>query len=107
MATGAAWDVRTNPAKPTARLDMDAIRDIRVDWSEWLDDIGSVYASHTVIVSPPLVHVGSSHAAGVVTVRVSTDGTGTLNQRCPITVRIVAADGQQDDRTLYLKLVDR
>lgn len=107
MATGAAWDVRTNPARPTARLDMDAIRDIPVDWSDWLDDIGSTYASHTVTAAAPLVHVGSTETEGIIKVRIRTDGTATPGQRASFTVRIVAADGQQDERTLWLKLVQR
>lgn len=106
MTTGAAWHL-DNPLKPWANFDAEAIRDIPVEWDLWFADIGSPHASHTVIAAAPLVILGSAETGGIIKVRVSTDGTGTLGNKYPFTVRVVAVDGEQDDQTLWLKLILR
>ena len=108
MSTGAAWNI-DDPYKPWARLDKDAIREIPFDWTEWLTDIGSSYASHTMIVDTGLECTTSVQASGVITatIKKATASTLTVGTKYGVTCRIVAANGEQDDQTLWLKIVER
>lgn len=106
--TGEAWNL-TNPLKPWALFDPDAKRDIPTDWNDWLDDIGSTYASHTIICATGLLCSASSESLGVITATIEADPAETLvvGRKYGVTYRIVAANGEQDDRTLYLKIKNR
>lgn len=109
MATiGLAWDL-TNPKKPVAEFDEDAIRNIPMNINDWLDDIGSTYASHEIICATGLMCTDSAENAGVITATIKKDPseTRTLNAKYGVTYRFVAANGESDDRTLYLKIVQR
>ena len=108
MTTGAAWNV-DDPYKPWARFDTNAIREIPFDWVAWLADIGSTYASHTIIVNSNLECTTSSQASGVITATIKKAAAGTLvvGDKYAVTCRIVAANGEQDDQTLYLKAADK
>lgn len=108
MPTGAAWNV-DDPYKPWARFDKDAIREIPFDWSEWLADIGSTHASHTIICEEGLECTDSVHAAGFITATIRKDPTKTLElgKKYTVTCRIVAANGEQDDQTLRLQIVEK
>ncbi|KQV85436.1 hypothetical protein [Rhizobacter sp. Root1221] len=106
--TGSAWDL-SNKFKPVARFDLDAVRDIPFDWTSWLADIESAYASHAVIAADGLEVVQTSVAAGVVIarVRVAPDATIKLNSQLRVTCRITAADGQVEDQSVFLKMVEK
>lgn len=108
MTTGAAWNV-SNPLKPWALFDPDATRDIPFEWDLWLADIGSTYGSHTIIVDPNLQCVTSTQAAGIIKVRIKKAVAGTLaaGTKYSVTCRITAANGEVDDQTLWLKIVDK
>ena len=108
MTTGAAWNL-DNPYKPWARFDTNAIREIPFDWAAWLADIGSTYASHTIIVATDLECTTSVQAAGVITATIKKAAAGTLvvGTKYAVTCRIVAANGEQDDQTVFLKAIDR
>lgn len=108
MTTGAAWNV-DNPLKPWARFDPNAIREIPFDWAAWLTDIGSTYASHTIICATGLECTTSVQAAGVITATVKKDAAQslTVGTKYGVTCRIVAANGEQDDQTLYLKITEK
>lgn len=108
MTTGAAWNV-DNPYKPWARFDPDAIREIPFDWAAWLTDIGSTYATHTIIPNANLECTTSVQASGVITatIKKAAAGTLTVGTKYGVTCRIVAANGEQDDQTLYLKIVEK
>lgn len=108
MTTGAAWNV-DNPLKPWARFDTNAIREIPFDWVAWLADIGSTYASHTIIVDASLECTTSVHAAGVITATITKASAATLTvgTNYPVTCRIVAANGERDDQTVYLKAANK
>ena len=108
MPTGAAWDL-TDPYKPVARFDKNAIREIPFDWTEWLTDIGSTHASHTIICDTGLECTTSMEASGFVTATIQKDPAETLavGTKYGVTCRIVAANGEQDDMTLWLKIVER
>lgn len=108
MATGSAWNV-SNPLKPVALFDADAVRDIPVDWSAWLADIGSTYASHTVTTSVGLECASSSQSQGIVKMRIRKDPANPVvaGQKYAVTCHIVAANGEEDDQTLWLKIVEK
>jgi hypothetical protein len=104
------WNV-DNPLKPWGLFDPNATLDIPFDWSAWLAEIGAAHASHEIIVPVQLQVVGSSEAAGIVTafIKVAVGQTITLNQKYPVTCRITTtgATPRVDDRTVYLKMVER
>ena len=106
LVTGAAWTYDKARRRWWAEFDRNAIRDIPVGWADFFADLGSAYASHTLIIASPLVCTGSAESGGVIKFRLSEDGSGTLNQLYPFTVRAVAVDGERDDQTLWLKLVE-
>jgi hypothetical protein len=108
MPTGAAWNV-DDPFKPWARFDKDAIREIPFDWTEWLTDIGSTYASHTIICQTGLECVESVQASGVITATIQKDAAQSLGvgKKYTVTCRIVAANGERDDQTLRLQIVEK
>jgi hypothetical protein len=108
MTTGAAWNV-DDPLKPWALFDPNAIREIPFDWTAWLTDIGSTYASHTIIVDTGLECTTSVQAGGIITatIKKASAGTLTVGTKYGVTCRIVAANGEQDDQTLRLKIYER
>lgn len=108
FVTGGEWRYDDGKRIWVADFDPDAIRDIPVSWVDFFADLGSPYLSHTVIYDAPLVLLGSTATTdGLIKLRMATDGTGTLKSIYPFTVRGVAADGQRDDQTLWLRLVAR
>lgn len=106
--TGEAWNL-DNPKKPWALFDPDAKRNIPMDWNDWLDDIGSTYASHEIICATGLQCSASGEALGVITATIEADPAETLQvgSKLGVTFRITAANGEFDDRTVYLKITDR
>ena len=108
MPTGDFWD-ETNPAKPFGLFDPDAVMDIPFDWTTYLTGIGSTYGSHVVTAQEGLEVVASSESEGVVTARFRKDPAETLTvgQKYWIRCHIVAADGQEEDQTLYLKITEK
>ena len=108
MPTGDFWD-QTNPAKPFGLFDPDAVIDIPFDWTAYLTGIGSTYSSHVASAQEGLDVVSSSESDGVVTVRVRKDPAGSLStgQKYWVRCHIVAADGQEEDQTLWLKITEK
>lgn len=109
MATGDFWNV-DDPTKPWGLFDPNAVYIFPIDVSAWLTNLGTTYASHSVIASTPLECPDEGvHVAGVVpvTIQVAADAAYTSGRKYPFTLRVVGADGQQDDRTLWLKLKPR
>lgn len=108
MPTGAAWNL-DDPTKPEARFDKDAIREIPFDWSAWLADIGSTHSGHTITCQEGLECTGSVHASGVITATIQKDPAKplTLNKLYSVQCRIVAVNGEQDDQTLWLRIVEK
>jgi folate-dependent tRNA-U54 methylase TrmFO/GidA len=106
--TGLAWDL-SNPQKPVALFDMDAIRDIPMDWNDWLDDIESTYATHEIICAEGLQCTASSEALGVITATIQADPAIAIKvgAKLGVTWRVTAANGERDDRTVYLKMAIR
>lgn len=110
MATGVNWNTE-NPAKPWADFDTNATRVIPYEIEDWLAEMGTTYAGHEVIAPAPLELVDDPYSAGTltiaITIKVADGATFTKGRKYPFTVRLTGADGQVDDRTNWLKLVDR
>lgn len=108
MATGLAWNV-DNPLKPIALFDKDAVRDIPFEWDLWLADIGSSYASHTITTSLGLMCSQSSQINGVIKARIKADPMQVLVNKSlyAVTCHIVATNGEEDDQTVWLKIVEK
>ena len=97
------WNV-SNAAKPKGVKDPDAVLDYPVDFSEWLADISDTYASHTILVSAGLTLDSSSESGGIITPILSGGVVGATES---FTVRITTTAGRVDDRTFFLKIVER
>lgn len=111
MPTGSFWNV-SNPTKPWGLWDPDAQLPIPFDWTDWLTDEGAVYVSHEIIPDPVLEEVESDESAGVIVVllKLATAAAYVAGTKYPLTCRITAtANGLTliDDRTVYLKIVER
>ena len=108
MTTGSAWNT-SNPLKPWAYFDADSIRDIPFEWDLWLADIGSTYVSHTITVAEGLECTTSSQSAGIIKARIKKAAAGVLvsNQKYAITCHIIAANGEEEDQTVFLKIIDK
>lgn len=117
MATGAAWN-EDDPTKPWALLDASSTTVVvfPINISAWISSLGSIYSSHSVVTASPLECVSpGAHLAGVLPVRMklATGATYKSGTKYPFTIRLTTASGpdgggpQTDDRTLWLKLVDR
>lgn len=109
VTAGDFWDI-TDPAKPIGEFDPNAKLRFPLTVQDILDGMGTTYASHEIIAALPVeVLDPGTHAAGVVTPFIGLlDGsTWSLGDKLAVTIRIVGADGQQDDRTVYLKLKER
>ena len=111
MTTGAAWhtdeDATVEVVKPWAWFDKDDIIDIPMSWAAWLADKGTTYSSHTITVHADLVCPASSQSAGVITIRVKKNPSGAAlvnNQKYAVTCHIVGVSGQEQDRSLFLKI---
>lgn len=108
MTTSAFWNV-DNPLKPWGLFDPDAILDFPFDWSNWLTDTLASYASHTITCEAPLECVQSAESNGIIVARiqVAAGQTPEVGRKYSFTCHIVADDGQEDERTLYLKITER
>jgi hypothetical protein len=113
MATGTAWNVEDDPLKPCALFDTNARRVIPFELADWLAEMGTTYGSHEVIAESPLECVSSPYSADVLALTMKLRAglvageDYNIGQKYPFTVRLTGADGQIDDRTLWLKLMDR
>lgn len=110
MATGLAWNL-SNPLKPYALFDPDAIRDIPCNWAPWFTDIEDTYGSHTIICQAPLECTNSAEDTEVITARVRVKPANVadvkINAKYAVTFRVTSAGGQSDDQTLYLKMTEK
>lgn len=109
MPTGDFWNV-DNPLAPWGPFDPDAEIVFPIEVGDWLDSLGTTYASHTIIAASPLECLSQgTHSGGTIPVRMAllSGADFTPGRKYPFTIRIVGADAQQDDRTLWLKVKDR
>ena len=108
MATGEAWNL-DDPKKPWAYFDPNSIRDIPFEWVVWLADIQSSYQSHTFAAAAGLSVVSSIQSGGIIKVRIKKDPALPLlaGQKYSVKCHITAADGQEEDQTLFLKIIEK
>lgn len=108
MATGSMWN-DPEGAKPWAEFDPDAIIDIPIEVQDWLASLSANYSTHTIQAAAPLECAASGYSAGVITARMQVAASATFQPgvKYPFTVRLVCDDGQQDERTLFLRLANR
>lgn len=91
--------------KPTIKHDPNAISDYPFNWARWLTlSGGDTIASVVWILDSPLAKVSESFTATTATVFISGGLAGTILK---ITCRITTAGGRVEDRTIYLKVVER
>lgn len=108
MATGSFWNL-DDPAKPWGLMDPDDVLNVPYDFSEWLADQGTAYASHNLDAADGLQAVTVSPDAGVITIQVQRAPSGvlTVGQKYGVTCQVVAADGQKRSKTLYYKIKEQ
>lgn len=112
--TGLYWNLK-NPKKPYGELDVHAKLDVPMSWRKFCDDSGVTIASHTLTPEAPLkvVQSGTTGEGAIVLFRVAVDQTLylpthlTSNSKFGVTCHVVFSDGQEDDQTLYFKLVEK
>lgn len=100
------WDL-TNPTKPRGVKDPDAIMSYPISVADWLASSAATYFGHEILVTGGLVEVSSTHNNGVIDVVLS---GGELGTTATFTLRITAKRNSVtiiDDRTFYLKIVER
>jgi hypothetical protein len=95
--------------KTVGIFDPDAKLDIPFDWRAWITATGSTYQSHTITVDPKLEVIQSNNASGIITARVGVLAGQTVVVKTLYSVKchIVLSDGQEDERTVYLKMIER
>lgn len=110
MATGNFWR-DTNTDKPWGPMDPDDKLSIPLDVSDMLDGMATAYASHEILAQAPLECTAQgTHASGVIAgvrLQLAVAAEFSEGQKAPFTLRLVGADGQQRDRTLWLKIKSR
>lgn len=106
MATN-FWNT-SNPLKPVGGpFDPDAILDLPFGVADWLTELNSEYGSHEFITADPFEVISQgTHVDGVIVMRLAliTGATYSAGQKYPVTLRIVTANGQQDDQTFYITI---
>lgn len=108
METGTAW-IETFPGHVVCEFDRHASRDIEIDWTDLLDDMGEPYADHLVMAGP-VMDASMKSSAGSITkdrIQVAAGQVPVLGQEYPVTWRILTPSGQSDDRTLWFRIVEK
>lgn len=89
----------------TIDKDPDATLDYSQDWSAWLSPISDTISGTPVwTVGAGLTKVSQSNTTTSATAFIS---GGTLGSKEPLACKITTAGGRIDERTVYLKIVQR
>lgn len=109
MATGNAWNLADEPPKvgyPWAWWDGNSTIDVPIYIADWMDMLGSAYASHEMVLDEGLECVSSSYSDDIIVARIKADAGATLeeDEKYGFTFRVTTANGQVDDRTLYFRV---
>ena len=94
---------------PLIPKDPDATLDYPFDWTPYLTDIGDTISSVVWVLDPSLTKVNSAFDSMHATVWVSGGIAPVLPalNAVPVTCRITTTGGRTDDRTIFLKIVER
>lgn len=110
MTIGAAWNI-DNPKKPFAEFDAHADIKIPMGFDDWLTELGVIYFAHDVTALSPLECASpGTYSSGttLIRMRLAPAALFTPGVKYPFTIRLRGADGTtQDDRTLFLKVLQR
>ncbi len=87
-----------NPLK-----DPSAVLDYVFDWTEWLATVETI-TDHTITADTGITADSSTEDAGKVTVWLS-GGTAGINYK--VACLITTSAGRTDERTIWIKVVDR
>jgi len=87
-----------NPLK-----DPSAVLDYVFDWNEWLAT-GETITDHTITADTGITVDSSTESDGKVTVWLS---GGTAGQNYKVACKITTSAGRTDERTLWIRVVDR
>lgn len=90
--------------KPTIDKDPNAVLDYSFDWAAWLAPLGDTIESVEFVLQPPLTETGSSFTPTEAVVWV---GGGEPGKTLGVTCRITTLQGRIDDRSVFLKIVER
>lgn len=91
------------PKKPTIEKDPDALLDYSFDFTEYLAPDNDSITSAIFVLDEGLTEEHSSHTNTGAVVWISGGVTGTSRVTC----RITTAGGRVDDRSVFLKIVER
>jgi hypothetical protein len=91
-------------AKVTIKKDPNATLDYPFDWSEWLDAISDTINAVVWTLDPTLSLVSSSFTAVTATPFIS---GGTVGTTVSVACKITTVGGRTDERTIWLKIVQR
>ena len=96
----------TVPSKPTIDKAIGATLDYSQTWKEWLTQVGDTIASVSVDVEPTGLVKESDpvFSDGVVSVMLS---GGILNKIYRVIFTIITAAGRKDQRSIYIRIVNR
>jgi len=83
--------------------DPDAVLDYMFDWTEWLAT-GETITDHTITADTGITVETDSEASGKVTVWLS-GGTAGINYK--VACLITTSAGRTDERTIWIKVVER
>ena len=83
--------------------DPDAVLDYMFDWTEWLAT-GETITDHTITADTGITVETDSEASGKVTVWLS-GGTAGINYK--VACLITTTAGRTDERTIWIKVVER
>lgn len=104
MATKPITYIVDSRGRPVMDKDPDAVLDYSFDWAPWLMPLGDDIVSHQFLAEGGLVIDSSANDATTATAWVS---GGTVGQIARLTCRITTADGRTDDRSVFLKILER
>jgi hypothetical protein len=109
-----------NNGKITGVKDIDATLDFPIDFADWLVNTPDDYASHTITSTGGIEIVSCQNRQGqalrkkdnvmviapnsIITPIIS---GGTLNELASFTIQITTASGRIDERTFYLRILNR
>lgn len=104
MTTTAETYVIGSGGKPTIKKDPNATLDYTFDWGEYLALISDTLALAEFLVDGTLVVVSQTFTPTAAQAFVS---GGTIDDTETLTCRITTTGGRIDDRSVYLKIIDR
>lgn len=90
--------------KATIDKDKDARLDYIWDWTAWLADISDTIASHVITVDTGITADSSAVISGTVAAFIA---GGTVGTTYRASCRITTTAGRIDERSIFLKVVER